>query len=198
MASAVTIRRQLAPTVGPGAAAAGIKFRAGLNTSAGGRVASGLVLRFGAFDCVSDNVASFADGAFPEGGSIISFGDHRVYAAVIPEEYPSKVLTFPDSLSIESSCSSGSGSHACVEVMMASTGDRSRRPPLERATTEAGTSHPAPTPSALEAAVQDLLTPVTLSADPATVAAELETARQRILDDAIKVNTAQRQLEATL
>ena len=123
MASAVNIRRQLAPTVGPSAAATGVSFRTGPFTTSGERVASGLVLRFGAFDCITDNAACFADATFPEGGSIIHFGDHRVYVAVVPEEYPSEVLTFSDSLSEGgSSCDSSVDSRAYAEIMMAGSG----------------------------------------------------------------------------
>ncbi|MBI0384643.1 hypothetical protein JBE27_52405, partial [Streptomyces albiflaviniger] len=67
----------------------GVSFRTGPYTTSGERVASGLVLRFGSLDCIADNAACFADTAFPEGGSIISFGDHRVYVVLVPEEYPS-------------------------------------------------------------------------------------------------------------
>ena len=104
----------MAPTVGLYAAATGVSFRTGSFTTSGERVALGLVLRFGSLDCVTDNAACFAD-AFPEGGSIIHFGDHRVDFAVIPEEYPSEVLTFSDPPPVSSGgCSSSISS--CVRA----------------------------------------------------------------------------------
>ena len=78
---------------------------------------------------------------------------------------------------------------------MASAGfntERQRRPPLERTAQGTGPSAPPPVPSALETAVRTLRTPVALGADPAEAAAELETARQRILDEALEVAASRR------
>jgi hypothetical protein len=50
----------------------------------------------------------------------------------------------------------------------------------------------------LETAVQHLRAAVDLSTDPATAAAELEATRRRILEEALEVTAAQRQLETTL
>jgi hypothetical protein len=56
MATVSKFPRQLAPTVGQSAVASGVKFRPG---PSGEKVASGLVWRFGTFDCVDDNLAHF-------------------------------------------------------------------------------------------------------------------------------------------
>jgi hypothetical protein len=48
--------------VGQRAAATGVKFRSGPSSALCEKVASGLVWRFGTFDCVSDNLACFKDG----------------------------------------------------------------------------------------------------------------------------------------
>jgi hypothetical protein len=50
----------------------------------------------------------------------------------------------------------------------------------------------------LETVVQNLRTPVDLSADPATAVAELEAMRQRILEEALEVAAAQQQLKTML
>jgi hypothetical protein len=82
--------------MGTSTASAGVSFRTGSLTASGERVASGLVLRFGSLDCITDNAACFADAAFPEDGSIIHVCDHRIYVAIISKEYPNEVLAFSD------------------------------------------------------------------------------------------------------
>ena len=78
MASVCSPRRQLAPTVGPAAALAGVHIRAGILTVSGERVVSGLVQRLGSLDFVNDNAGGFAGGfagggRFPKNGRIIEF-----------------------------------------------------------------------------------------------------------------------------
>jgi hypothetical protein len=112
----------LAPTVGQCTAAIGVKFRPGPSSALGEKVASGLVWRFGTFDCISDNLACFKDG-FVNSGSFLDIGSHCFYVAKpFPEE-------------VTSSESSDLGT--MVEVM--ALGDEeggnspcSARPPLER------------------------------------------------------------------
>jgi hypothetical protein len=58
----------------------GVKFRPGPSSALGEKVASGLVWRFGTFDCVSDNLAYFKDG-FGNSGSFLDVGSHRFYVA---------------------------------------------------------------------------------------------------------------------
>ncbi|KAM0864111.1 hypothetical protein ACQ4PT_044130 [Festuca glaucescens] len=119
MASAVPPRRQLAPTVGPAAALAGVHIRAGLLTVFGERVVAGLVQRVGSLDFVDDN-----GGRFPKNGHIIEFGSHRVYFGTGPgPRYPSLVLVAPDPP--RSAAARGSRTDrtaGSVEVMMAGAG----------------------------------------------------------------------------
>jgi hypothetical protein len=69
--------------VGQSAAASGVKFRLG---PSGEKVASGLVWRFGTFDCIDDNLAYFKNG-FGNRGSFLDVGSHRFYVAKpFPEE----------------------------------------------------------------------------------------------------------------
>src|SRR3954463_1471485 len=63
-ASAVTPPRQLATTVGHGAALAGVFIRTGNLIGTGERVVSGLVQRLGALRFVSDNAGCFGTGRF--------------------------------------------------------------------------------------------------------------------------------------
>jgi hypothetical protein len=63
--------------------ASGVKFRPG---PPGEKVASGLVWRFGTFNCVDDNLAHFENG-FGNSGSFLDVGSHRFYVAKpFPEE----------------------------------------------------------------------------------------------------------------
>jgi hypothetical protein len=76
--------------------------------------------------------------------------------------------------------------------MMAGSGNHSCHPPLERTTYRAGTSSQVPVAGILEMVVQNLRTPIDLSADPTTAIAELEPMRQRILEEPSEVAAAQR------
>jgi hypothetical protein len=98
------------------------------------KVASGLVWRFGTFDCVSDNLACFEDG-FGDSGSFLDVGGHRFYVA---KPFPEEVIDVLDPLcDTGSSYSESSDFGAMVEVMALGDeegGDppRTARPPLER------------------------------------------------------------------
>jgi hypothetical protein len=72
--------------VGQHAATTRVKFWPGFPSTLGEKVASGLVWRFGTFDCISDNLACFKDG-FGDSGSFLDVIGHRFYIAKpIPEE----------------------------------------------------------------------------------------------------------------
>jgi hypothetical protein len=120
--------------VGQRAAATGVKFRSGPSSTLGEKVASGLVWRFGTFDCVSDNLACFKNG-FGNSGSFLDVGSHHFYVA---KPFPKEVIDIFDPLSDGgSSCSESSDLGAIVKVMALGEdegGDslRSVRPPLER------------------------------------------------------------------
>jgi hypothetical protein len=91
--------------------ASGVKFRLG---PSGEKVASGLVWRFGTFDCVSDNLAHFENG-FGNSGSFLDVGSHRFYVA---KPFPEEVTDVFDSLCDGgSSCGESSNLGAMVEVM---------------------------------------------------------------------------------
>jgi hypothetical protein len=180
-------------------AATGVSFWTGSFIASSERVALGLVQRFGSLDYITDNAACFTDAAFPEGGSIIHFGDHCVYVAVVSEEYPSEVLIFSDPPPVGGD-SYDNSIDPCTyaEVMMAGSDDHSCRPPLERTMYRARTSSQVSVASILEMAVQNLHAPVDLSTNPATATAELEATRRHILEEALEVAAAQRHLKTMM
>jgi hypothetical protein len=91
--------------------ASGVKFRPGLS---GEKVASGLVWRFGTFDCVSDNLAHFENG-FDNSGSFLDVGSHCFYVA---KPFPKEVTNIFDSLCDGGlTCGESSNLGALVEVM---------------------------------------------------------------------------------
>jgi hypothetical protein len=98
--------------VGQSATASRVKFRLG---PPGEKVASGLVWRFGIFDCVSDNLAHFENG-FGNSGSFLDIGSHRFYVA---KPFPEEVTEVFDSL-----CDGGSS--------YGGDSPRPERPSLER------------------------------------------------------------------
>jgi hypothetical protein len=120
--------------MGQRAAVTGVKFRPGPSSAFSEKVASGLVWRFGTFDCISDNLACFKD-SLSDGGSYLNIDSHRFYVA---KPFPEEVIDVFDPLSDRgSSCSESSDLGAMVEVMALGEeegGDSPRpvRPPLER------------------------------------------------------------------
>jgi len=167
-------------------AAAGVTLRTGpLRT--GVRVATGLVTTFGSLHFVDDNTGCFGDDDLPEDGTIMEFGEHRVFVALIPE-YPAVVLTCLDSLSEESSDDEGiSTLNVYAEVMVSGVATDPPAPPA-----------PAPEPNTMEAVIQELTTPIATSSDPAEAARQLEISRLRLFNRANAIAARQRQLEERL
>jgi hypothetical protein len=92
----------------------GVKFRLGPSSALSEKVASGLVWRFGTFDCISDNLAHFKNG-FGNSGSFLDVGSHRFYVA---KPFLEEVTDVLDSL-CDGGLSYGESSNlgAMVEVM---------------------------------------------------------------------------------
>ena len=80
--------------MGQAAAPTGVLIRTGPSSASSARYASGLVLRFGAFDYVIDNTLRFRGGALPPRGIILPLGSHRVFVTSVTEEYPWEVQVF--------------------------------------------------------------------------------------------------------
>src|ERR1043165_4913092 len=94
MSSAVTLRRQLAPTMGQTEASTRVKIRTGFSSVSGGSHASGLIIRRGAIDHVVDNSARFGVGAPLLPGVSLQVGSHRLFISSFPEVYPREVHVF--------------------------------------------------------------------------------------------------------
>jgi hypothetical protein len=169
----------LAPTVGQSAVASGVKFRPG---PSGEKVASGLVWRFGTFECVDDNLAHFENG-FGNSGSFLDVGSHRFYIA---KPFPEEVTDIFDSpYDGGSSCGESSSLGALVEVMALGEdegGDspRPERPSLKRPPPQEQDAS-LPEQDAPDVSVVDLRAPLDRVIDPARVAKALERTRLLLL-----------------
>jgi hypothetical protein len=178
MATVLKIPRQLTPTMGQHATATGVKFRLGSPLTLGEKVTSGLVWRFGTFDCISDNLACFDDG-FDDSGSFLDVGGHHFYIA---KPFPEEVTDMLDPLcDAGSSYSESSDLGAMIEVMAlgdeeGSDPPRTTRPPLERLLPREQVT-PLPEQDTSDVAVVDLRTPLDHIVDPVQVAEALERTR---------------------
>jgi hypothetical protein len=158
--------------MGQSAVASGVKFRSG---PSGEKVASGLVWRFGTFDCVDDNLAHFENG-FGNSGSFLDIGSHRFYIA---KPFPEEVTDVFDSpCDGGSSCGESSSLSALVEVMALGEDEGSDSPRPERPSLK----RPPPQEQdasllerdAPDISVVDLRAPLDRVIDPARVAEALE------------------------
>ena len=178
----VSIPRHLALTVGQ-ETAAGVTFCTGSRGRLGDRVVTGLVTTFGSIDFIADNAAFFAGSAFPEGGSVISFGKHRVYITVTPE-YPTVVQACTDRFLETASCKRSPALRAYAEVMVTTAA------PVDP---QGSTRN---TPSSVEALIQGLSAPILANTDPAAAAAELDATRIHLLSGVETVAATEHRLEA--
>jgi hypothetical protein len=119
--------------MGLSAAASGVKFRPGPSSALGEKVASGLIWRFGTFDCVDDNLAYFKNG-LGDNGSFLDVGSHRFY---VVKPFPEEVIDVLDPF-CDTDSDDGESSDFCnmVEVLALEEDggggpSRSTRPPLE-------------------------------------------------------------------
>jgi hypothetical protein len=185
--------------VGQSAAASGVKFRPGPSSALGEKVASGLVWRFGTFDCVDDNLAYFKNG-LGDSGSFLDVGSHRFYVA---KPFPEEVTDVLDPL-CDTDFDDGESSDFfnMVEVLVLEEdggGDlpRSARPPLERPPPPEQ-DLPPPERDVLDAAITDLRAPLDLTADPVKVSEDLERMRRNFLKEAIDVEDTRRCILSTI
>jgi hypothetical protein len=151
--------------MGQSAATSGVKFQPRPPSE---NVASGLVWRFGTFDCISDNLAHFENG-FGNSGS-----------------FPEEVTDVFDSLyDGGSSCGESGNLGAMVEVMALGEDEGSDSPRPERPSPERllpqEQDAPLPEQDALDVSVVDLRAPLGCVIDPARVAEALERMRLILL-----------------
>ena len=101
LAPAVLTPRQLAPTVGPAAALAGVFIWTGALIASGERVVCGLAQQFGTLCFIDDNAGCFGSRPLPANGTVLSFGKLQIFVATeLPREYPAKVLVAEDPPSV--------------------------------------------------------------------------------------------------
>src|SRR3954466_5140846 len=105
-------------------ASTGVLIRMVPSSASSARFASGLVLRYGAWDYIIDNASRFGAGMPLPRGVIVPFGSHCVFVAALPEVYPREVrvfseLTDPLPLGAGAVGSKSTTSHVRAEVMMA-------------------------------------------------------------------------------
>jgi hypothetical protein len=189
----------LAPTVGLRAAASGVKFWPGPSSSLGEKVASGLVWRFGTFDCVSDHLAYFKDG-FGSSVSFLDVGSHRFYVA---KPFPEEVTDVFDPLSDGGlSCSESSDLGIMVEVMALGEeeGGDSPRPerPLPEHLLPQEQDALLPERDAPDVSVVDLRAPLNRVIDPDLVAEALERTRLVLLIKLAKDEANRHRVSTTL
>jgi hypothetical protein len=153
--------------VGQRAAATEVKFRPGPSSTLGEKVASGLVWRFGTFDCISDNLACFKDG-FGDNGSFLDVGSHRFYVA---KPFPEEVTDVLDPLN-DGGSSYGESSDFGTMVEVMALGDEEGGespcpacPPLERLLPQEQNA-PLPEQDASNIAIVDLHAPLDDVIDP--------------------------------
>src|SRR3954464_13075294 len=85
MASVVTMRRQLAPTVGQSEASTGVLIRTRSSSASSLRHASGLIFRRGAIDYVVDYAERFGVGAPLPPGVSLPIGSHHLFINSFPD-----------------------------------------------------------------------------------------------------------------
>jgi hypothetical protein len=185
--------------MGQRAATTGVKFRPGSPSTLGEKVASGLVWRFGTFDCVSDNFACFKDG-FSDSGSFLDVGVHRFYIAKPFPEEVTDVLDPPGDAGSSYSKSSDLG--AMVEVM--ALGDEEGGdspfpacPPLECLLPQEQNA-PLPEQDASDITVVDLHAPLDHVIDPVQVAEALERTHLVLLSKVAEDEDARRRMSTAL
>src|SRR3954463_14540073 len=200
MASAVTLRRQLAPTVGQTEASTGVKIRTGFSSVSGGSDASGLIIRRGAIDHVVDYSARFGAGAPLPPCVSLQVGSHRLFISSFPEAYPREIRVFSsimDPLPTRGcqAAPGGEDGRVCAAVMMAGTTASSNQD-------ETAAARRARLASEAEAgvgprALPDVLyTPVNRGGDPNKIHESLERTRLALVAIVERVLADERRLGA--
>ena len=211
VAPGVTPPRQLAPTVGPSAALAGVCIWTGYVLPSGERVVCGLAQQFGSLCFVEDNASCLGGEPLPSSGTVDSFGSHLVFVATVrPRFFLECARTAKDPPCLGAprgsrDASLGSVAEVLVVIPAADApgpsgtapegpppapkkSSRSRWPPLERvgeSSNAGGTSDP-PRPSKIDKAIENLQAYVP-GADVRLDAEQVEAQRLAVLEEAKRV-----------
>jgi hypothetical protein len=182
--------------MGQSVVVSGVRFRPG---PSGEKVASGLVWRFGTFDCVDDNLAHFENG-FGNSGSFLDVDSHRFYVA---KPFPEEVIDVFDPL-CDADSNDGESSNFCnmVEVRALEEDDGgglpcSAHPPLE-CPLPPEQDLPPPERDMLDAAITDLRAPLDISADLIKLSEDLEQMHLNLLKEAVDVDDTHRHVLSTI
>jgi hypothetical protein len=176
-------------------AVSGIKFRPGPSPALGEKVASGLVWRFGTFDCVSNNLSHFENG-FDNSGSFLDVGSHRFYVA---KPFPEEVTDIFDSL-CDGGSSCGESSNLGAMVLGEEEGGDSLCPerPSPGHLLPQEQDAPLLEQDAPDVSVVDLRAPLDRVIDPARVAEALERTRLVLLSKVAEVEANRCRASTTL
>jgi hypothetical protein len=182
--------------MGQSAVASGVKFRSG---PSGEKVASGLVWRFGTFDCIDDNLAHFKNG-LGNSGSFLDVGSHRFCVA---KPFPEEVTDVLDPL-YNADSDDGKSSNFCNMVKVRALEEDgggglpcSARPPLERPPLPEQ-DLPLPEQDVLDTAIMDLRALLDISADPVKASEDLERTRLNLLKEAVDIDDTHRRVLSTI
>jgi hypothetical protein len=185
--------------MGQSAAASGVEFRSGPSSALGEKVASGLVWRFGTFDCIDDNLAYFKNGV-GDSGSFLDVGSHRFY---VTKPFPKEVTDMLDPF-CDTDSDNGESSDFCnmVEVLALEEDGgggllRSARPPLE-CPPPPEQDLPPPERDVLDAAITDLRAPLDITADLVKISEDLERMRRNLLKEAVDIDDTCRRIFSTI
>jgi hypothetical protein len=185
--------------MGQSAAASGVKFRLGPSSALSEKVASGLVWRFGTFECIDDNLAYFKNG-LGDHGSFLDVGSHRFYVA---KPFPEDVTDMLDPL-CDTDSDDGESSDFCnmVEVLALEEDGggvlpHSACPPLERPPPPEQ-DLPPPERDVLDAAITDLRAPLDITVDPVKISEDLEWTRRNLLKEAVDIDDTRWRVLSTI
>jgi hypothetical protein len=176
--------------VGLSAAVSGVKFRPGPSSE---KVASGLVWRFGTFDCVSDNLAYF-ENDFGNSGSFLDVGSQLFY---ITKPFLEEVTDVLDPLYDADSNDSESSDFCNMVEVRALEEDgggglpRSAHPSLERPPPPEQ-DLPPPERDVLDVAIMDLHAPLDIFVDPVKASEDLEWTRLNLLKEVVDIDDTRR------
>ena len=193
------IPRQLAPTVGPLAASAGVRFRTRPFTSSGERIVHGLVRAPCTANQAGCGATPGSDVACPAGCLIVPFGSLRVFVALVPDVFPGEVRVFADSPVPVSRVVPADIAALCVRAEVLTIGTSASSPHAKEKATAAAVLAAAPPrrTDPLRDTIWSLQAPIMPDADVAAAATQLNEDHQHLLLEATELAATRRRLESS-